>query len=324
MGLQLCPDCMKWVSENTTVCPNCGCPKSLFPPNPIFCPNPSYPAHRDEQKLQIPVVVAADEHKPANPPRNWYKLAAALLFAFCYGVEAWRGLHGGRLNNTVEDWIVITIAAFAWSAPAFIVAIFAHGYYKPFYKVLTVGLLCSSVPFSVISGFGHKHSMELEQERSVAEAHESRTLIPVDFDPFADNEEVSAEQKHMSEVASGRPDYREAVDSGILAKWIATKDPATRNGLNQTFLTGNREQFAQMMDRLLAELDVDSLGAIHKQAIFKAHPDYVEIFSSGKLSRWIEGKKGSDKEKLLRIKDKGSTKAVIDMFSRYKRETGNR
>lgn len=63
-------------------------------------------------------------------------------------------------------------------------------------------------------------------------------------------------------------------------------------------------------------------SSAHERAIAEAHPDYMDLATSGVVVRWIENQPPYIAESLRKVYDHGSTADVIDMLYRFKRATG--
>ena len=90
----------------------------------------------------------------------------------------------------------------------------------------------------------------------------------------------------------------------------------------------------QMIDDRLGKIEprietIDSklkedVTAAHFKAIKDAHPDYEQIADSGALDKWIKTKPSYIQEALNKVKAEGEAQEVIDMFTEYKTDTGQK
>jgi hypothetical protein len=60
----------------------------------------------------------------------------------------------------------------------------------------------------------------------------------------------------------------------------------------------------------------------HVFNIYRAHNDFEELRDSGDIAKWIDTKKGKEKNELIKTYSDGSTKEVIEMITQFKKEAG--
>lgn len=77
------------------------------------------------------------------------------------------------------------------------------------------------------------------------------------------------------------------------------------------------KRFNTVQDTLQEDAD-----AKHQAAIEKAHPDYLDIYNSGALTKWIKLQPAYLQPRLNEIVTSGNTQEVIDMYNSYKRAAG--
>lgn len=66
------------------------------------------------------------------------------------------------------------------------------------------------------------------------------------------------------------------------------------------------------------DTQVESSAKSHIERITEAHPDWKDIFDSGKLTTWIEAQPKILQRTLNDIVENGSTEDIIEMFDQYK------